>query len=80
MAICTLNRVRRPDWRDLLAAADPARQDGAVAVALLVLPCGSSPDLVSLRYHLDGGTVTVLVAASLGLPVLWVTWAAYRGP
>jgi hypothetical protein len=75
-----VERVKRPDLRDLLAAADPTRQDGAVALALLVLPRGSRPDLASRHYHLDGGTVAILVAASLGLPMLWVTWAAYRGP
>src|ERR1022692_3576736 len=29
--------------------------------------------------QLDVGAVAVLVSVSLGLPVLWLTWAAYRG-
>ena len=32
------------------------------------------------HHHLDGETVGILVAVSLGLPTLWVAWAAYRGP
>ena len=36
--------------------------------------------LVRRHHHLDGGTAGILVAVSLGLPTLWLTWAAYRGP
>jgi hypothetical protein len=48
-------------------------------MALLVFPWVAA--LVLLRHHhLDGGTIGILVAVSLGLPTLWVAWAAYRGP
>jgi len=51
-----------------------------VAIGLLVLPWVAALVLVALHLHLDGGSVGITVAVSLGLPTLWVTWAAYRGP
>ena len=48
--------------------------------ALLLLPWVVALVLVRRHHHLDGGTVGILVAVSLGLPTLWLTWAAYRGP
>jgi hypothetical protein len=50
-----------------------------VAIALLVLPWVVALVLVRRHHHLDGAAVGILVAVSLGLPTLWVTWAAYRG-
>jgi hypothetical protein len=75
-----VNRAKSPDRRHLRAAAHPTRRDGAIAIALFVLPWVVALVLVRRHHHLDGGTVGILVAASLGLPTLWVTWAAYRGP
>ena len=76
-----VNRAKRPDRRHLLAAArHPKRRDGAIAIALFLLPWMAALVLVDRHHHLDGGTMAILVAVSLGLPTLWVTWAAYRGP
>jgi len=75
-----VNRAKHPDRRHLLAAAHPKRPDGAIALALFLLPWVTAVILVRRHYHLDGGAVGILVAVSLGLPTLWVTWAAYRGP
>jgi NACHT domain len=47
---------------------------------LLVLPWVFALILVLRHHHLDVAAVTVLVAVSFGLPTLWITWAAYRGP
>ena len=50
-------------------------------MALFLLPWVA---LVLVRHHhLDVGTVAVifgLAAVSLGLPTLWLAWAAYRDP
>ena len=51
-----------------------------MAIALLLLPWVIVLVLVRRHHHLDGETVGILVAVSLGLPTLWVAWAAYRGP
>jgi len=51
-----------------------------IAIALFLLPWVAALVLARTHRHLDGGTVGILVAVSLGLPTLWVTWAAYRGP
>ena len=76
-----VNRAKRPDRQYLLAAArHPKRRDGAIAIALFLLPWVAALVLVDRHHHLDGGTMAILVAVSLGLPTLWVTWAAYRGP
>jgi hypothetical protein len=72
-----VNRAKYPD-RGHLRTAHPTRRDGAIAIALLVLPWVT---VLARRYHhLDGGTVGVLTAVSLSLSTLWITWAAYRGP
>jgi len=77
----TVKRTKRPDRRDLLATAHhPRRLDGAIALALALLPWVAAVILVRRHHYLDGGTVGILVAVSLGLPTLWLTWAAYRGP
>jgi len=47
---------------------------------LLVLPWVFALILVLRHHHLDVAAVTVLVAVGFGLPTLWITWAAYRGP
>jgi hypothetical protein len=52
-----------------------------ITLVLLLLPWVlAAVILVRRHHHLDGGTVGLLVAVSLGLPTLWVAWAAYRGP
>ena len=48
--------------------------------ALLLLPWVVALVLVRRHHHLDVAAVTILFAVSLGLPTLWVTWAAFRGP
>src|SRR5260370_26576848 len=76
-----MSGVKRPDRRRWLdAARHPTRRDGAVLWALLLLPWVVALVLVRRHHHLDVAAVTILVAMSLGLPTLWVTWAAYRGP
>ena len=75
-----VNRAKRPDRRHLLAAAHPTRRDGAIALVTFLLPWVAAVILVRRHHHLDGGAVGILVAVSLGLPTLWVAWAAYRGP
>ena len=47
--------------------------------ALLLLPWAVALILVRRHHHLDGGAVGIVVASSVGLPTLWVTWAGYRG-
>ena len=77
-----VNRAKRPDRRHLLAAArHPTRRDGAIAIALFLLPWVA---LILVRgHHLDVGTKVAVIfglaAVSIGLSTLWVTWAAYRG-
>lgn len=75
-----VNSAKRSAGQHLRAVAHPTRRDGATAVALLVVPWVVALVLVRRHHHLDGGTIGILVAVSLGLPTLWVTWAAYRGP
>jgi hypothetical protein len=62
-------------WLD--AARHPARRDGAVLWALLVLPWIVGL-VLTRRHHLDAGGWTVVLTVSLGLPTLWVAWAAFR--
>ena len=68
---------KRPGrWRWPDVARHPMRRDGLVAWVLLVLPWVVALVLVRRHHHLDAGAVGVLAAVSLGLPALWVTWAA----
>jgi NACHT domain len=46
--------------------------------ALLLLPWVVALILVRRHHHLDGGAVGIVAGFSVGLPTLWVTWAAYR--
>jgi hypothetical protein len=66
--------------RSIADAAHLAWRDGVIALALFLLPWVSALFVVQLRHHLDAGVLAILVVASLGLPALWITWAAYRGP
>ena len=45
---------------------------------LLLLPWAVALILVHRHHHLDSGAVGIATALSVGLPTLWVTWAAYR--
>ena len=51
-----------------------------IAIVLFLLPWAGALFLVRRHHHLDGGTVAILVSASLGLPTLWLMWTTYRGP
>ena len=55
----------------------PARRDGAIAVAFFLLPGVIAVALEDRDHHLDGNTVAILISVSLGMPVLWLTWATY---
>jgi len=74
-----VNGAKHQDRRHWLAVGrHPARRDGAIALALLLLPAGVALVLERRHHHLDIATVTVLVSVALGLPVLWLAWATYR--
>ena len=77
----TVKDAKRPD-KQLHRAASRyrTRRDGGTAVALFLLPWVVALVLVRLHRHLDVAAVTVVVAFSVGLPPIWVAWAAYRGP
>jgi len=62
-------------WLD--AARHPARRDGVVLWVLLVLPWVTGL-VLTRRHHLDASGWGVVLTASLALPTLWVTWAAFR--
>ena len=51
-------------------------RDGIVSLAALLLPSAVALDLY--RRHADIGVVTIWVAVAMGLPVIWLAWAAYR--
>ena len=49
-----------------------------VLLALLVLPWAAGLVLARRHHRLDAGSWGVVLTVSLGLPTLWVTWAAFR--
>ena len=70
--------AKRPDVRDWLSAArHPGRRDGVIAVVLLVLPWVLGWVLAP-HHHLDATAVTTLVAVTIPLPTLWLTWVGIR--
>ena len=72
-----MKRAKRPDRRHLIAASrHPTRRDGAIALALLLLPWIAFVVAARRHHHLDAGTVA---AVSIGLATLWVAWATFRG-
>jgi hypothetical protein len=74
-----VNGTRRSYGRRWLdAARHPARRDGALLWALLVLPWVVALVWVRRHHHLDVGGWTLVLTASVGLPTLWVAWAAFR--
>src|SRR5215471_13381815 len=74
-----MNGAKRPDRRSWLSVVrHPARRDGIMALALFLLPWLLALGLERRDHHLDGGTIAILVSVSLGLPVLWLTWALVR--
>ena len=81
-----MNHARHLDWRQWLAATrHPARKDGAIAVALIVLPWVIALVLWLLwlrRQHLDAGTAAAVIfgfaVVSVGLPVVWLAWVPIR--
>jgi hypothetical protein len=73
-----MNHARGPDWRQWLAATrHPARKDGAIAVALIVLPWVIALAL-ELLHHLGATAVTILASVSVGLPAVWLAWVPVR--
>ena len=74
-----VNSAKRPARRRWLdAASHPTRRDGSLLWALLLLPWVVALILVRRHHHLDSGAVGIASALSIGLPTLWVTWAAFR--
>src|SRR5689334_1069349 len=69
-------RLDRWRWRD--TGRHPTRRDGAMAIALFLLPWVVALVLVGRHHHLDVAAVTIVVALSVGLPPIWLAWAAYR--
>jgi len=65
--------VRR--W--LFAARHPARRDGVIAAALLVLPWPLVWTLAP-HHHLDSAAVTILLTLTIPLAGFWLTWAGFR--
>ena len=49
-----------------------------MAAVLFVLPAVIALALGFLHHPVDVATVTVLVSAAVGLPVVWLTWAVFR--
>jgi hypothetical protein len=74
-----VNDAKRLDWRHWLADVRrwPAPTDGAIAVALLLLPWVIALAL-ELLHHLSDTAVAVLASASFGLPVAWLAWIPVR--
>jgi hypothetical protein len=48
-----------------------------IALAAFLLPWAWALVQVLRHHHLDSGAVGILATLSLGLPVLWLAWAAY---
>jgi hypothetical protein len=73
-------RTKSPARRNGLTTAPPSARDGAIALALFLLPWTVAPFLVWTR--LEHGSlapgISALSAVSIGLPTLWLTWAASR--
>jgi hypothetical protein len=77
----SVNGAKRPAWRHWLDADHhPTRRDGAAAIALFLLPW--TVLIIVHGHRLDVGTLitatSILAAASIGLPTLWITWVTYR--
>jgi hypothetical protein len=69
---------KRPDVRDWLSAArHPGRRDGVIAVVLLGLPWVLAWVLAP-HHHFDATVAAILVAVSIPLPTLWLTWVGIR--
>jgi hypothetical protein len=81
-----MNHASRLDRRQWLAATrHPARKDGAIAAALIMLPWVIALVLWLVwlrRHHLDVGTAAAVIfgfaAVSVGLPVVWLAWVPIR--
>ena len=69
---------KRPDRRRRRGIRDyPMWLAATVAVGLLALPWVIALALAP-HHHLDVTLVTILVAVTIGLATLWLTWAAVR--
>jgi len=81
-----VNSAKRQDWRHWLAAArHPARKDGTIALAGMVLICVIALVLwlLWLRHlHLGvgaaAGLIALFVAVAVAWPPGWLTWATFR--
>ena len=73
-----VSSAKRPDWQHWLdAARHPARKDGAIALAWLLLPWLIALALAS-RHHLDAVVVAILAAVSIPGAALWLVWVQVR--
>jgi hypothetical protein len=80
-----VNRAERPDrWYLTTTTRHPRRRDGAIAIALFVLPWAAFVSLLRGLDHLDVGTLVAVIfgfaTVSIGVPSLWLMWTTYRGP
>ena len=81
-----MNSTKRQDWRHWLAGArHPARKDGTIALAGVVLTCVIALLLWLLwlrQLHLDvgatAGLIALFVAVAVAWPPGWLTWATFR--
>src|SRR2546429_6769953 len=73
-----MSAAKHPYKRSWASFRHPARRDGIVAVAFVLLPCVVALLLNWRDHRLDIATVAMLVSIALGLPVLWLTWAVFR--
>jgi hypothetical protein len=64
--------------QQLTPGRHPTRRDGAIALALLLMPLAAWLALERRHHHVDTATVGILVTVALGLPALWLAWATYR--
>ena len=78
MTIHVRHGAERPTVRRWLSAArHPTRRDGVIAATILAVPWALAWALAP-RHHLDASLVTILVAVTIPLATLWLTWATFR--
>ena len=76
-----VKRAKRPDRRLTSAVFRyGTRRDGGAAITLFLLPWIVALAMLRLHRHVDDAAVAAMIAFSVGLPPIWLGWAAYRGP